>query len=126
MDTPGRQTVGVVVNSPVLDAGGDLVYSEIMGALTSETVHQVDGCLFEIQDSSPSAAESQSDTTTTNATAWCLMPATPLTMGITSQMAIRYPLSGGHDYQMRGDARIEYDLDGIPDHVFCLCERQEG
>jgi hypothetical protein len=101
-------------------------------------------CLFEVQESSrPKTAEDERGGTTvvTNETAWVFMPANgdglmpafdrdgrqcagPIdSVTVTSSKVIRY---AGHDYQMRGEAVLEIDINGRPDHVFALCERQLG
>lgn len=113
----GGQTVGIVSDV----ATGEV--SEIGVVQTVERVVDQPGCLFEIQDVSVGAAETDSDTVTTHAVAWCLMPVTEASRAINSRMRLRY---GGRDWQMRGDGRIEHDLDGLEDHVFCLCEGMRG
>lgn len=119
MDLPGRQDVVVVRTVPAVDDDGNPIYSEIMGVQTVEHIDTVTGCLFEIQDET----EIQAATTTVSTRAWCVMPVTAVTRTIDSTMVLRY---GGRDWQMRGDARIEVDLDGFEDHVLCICEAQKG
>ena len=122
----GGQTVTVIRKVPKLDTNGQPVISEIGVPQTVEDAVDQPGCMFELQDlsvGSVGAAEVDTDTVTTHSVAWCLMPVTDVSRAIDSTMALRY---GGKVYQMRGDGRVEYDLDGVADHVFCLAEGQAG
>jgi hypothetical protein len=134
----GRQTVGIVTETPT-------AVSEFMEPTEpTESVAWVRNCLFEVQESSrPKTAEDERhETVVTNETAWVFMPANadglipafdaatdgnPLSpvdsVTVTSSKVLRY---AGRDYQMRGDAVLEIDINGHPDHVFALCERQQG
>jgi hypothetical protein len=131
----GRQTVGIVTETAT-------ALSEFKEPITpTESVAWVHNCLFEVQESSrPRTAEDErGGTVVTNRTAWVFMPTTadglvpafdddgnaiapvdPAT--ITSAKALRYD----RDYEMRGDAVLEMDINGKPDHVFALCEDQNG
>lgn len=111
----GRQRVGIVTET----ASG--VVSELMEPVTTESVVWVDGCLFE--SLTRKVAEDQSSTVTTSEPAWVVMPVTTATKAITSSMVLRH---NNRDYVMRGDAVLEFDIHGVPQYVFCHCERQTG
>lgn len=132
----GRQTVGIVTEVPT-------VVTEFMEpAEPTESVAWVHNCLFEVQESArPKTAEDQrGGTVVTYTTAWVFMPTTtagliPAFDGdgnaiasvdpstIDSSKILRY---SGVDYPMRGQAVLEIDINGKPDHVFCLCEDDRG
>lgn len=133
----GRQTVGIVTET----ATGT---SEFMEPIAPrESVTWVRNCLFEVQESArPRTAEDQrGGTVITNTTAWVFMPVSAAGLipafdseaggsataidpsTIVSSKSLRYM---GSDYEMRGQAVIEVDINGKPDHVFCLCEEQRG
>lgn len=138
----GAQRVGVELDVPVLDGGGNPVLSEFGQPQTTTTTVWVDGCLFE----APQAPdEQQGDTVTTSEVAWALLPVgsdgtIPAVTAAGSPAPIPFLDAAGapsisssarlrHDgllYAMRGDAVLERDLRGRPDHVFCRCERQRG
>lgn len=119
----GSQVVGVVTRVPLLDANDRPVLSELMIPQTTERVVAVPGCLFEEQDMSAEAAEQGVSTTTVRRVAWCLMPVSSVTVTIPSTAALRWRCE---DWEMRGPARVEVDLNGQPDHVFCLVSREVG
>jgi hypothetical protein len=131
----GRQTVGIVTETAT-------VTSEFMEPTEpTESVAWVHNCLFEVQESAraKTAEDQRGGTVITNTTAWVFMPVAaegvipaldddgnlitvdPAT--IVSSKSLRY---GGNDYEMRGQAVLEIDINGKPDHVFCLCEEQRG
>jgi hypothetical protein len=132
----GRQTVGIVTKTAT-------TISEFMEPGTpNESVAWVRDCLFEVQESArPKTAEDErGGTVVTNENAWVFLPVnrnglmlawdadgnalTPIDSAtLTSAKVIRY---GSNDYQMRGEAVLEIDINGRPDHVFALCERQLG
>lgn len=132
----GHQTVGIVTATPVLDGFGNPVVTELMEKQTTESVVWVDGCLFEVWVQR--LREEQQTTTTTSEPAHVYMPVTGdgrvvardvtgnlvfVTVDtITSSKVLRY----GKDYVMRGDAVLEVDIEGTPDHVFCYCQHQGG
>lgn len=139
MDAIGSQRVGIVRQVPVLDDDDQPVLTDLREPETTTSVVWVDGASFELENqASPAASEQQTATeTTTRETAWAFLPvvggAVPLIDGttvlvtaITSHAAIRYPYPSGRDYQMRGDAQLMEDIDGVENHVFCLAERQTG
>lgn len=139
---PGRQQVGVQREVAVLDGDGNPVLSEFGEPQTTAVTLWVDGCLFEV----PSAPEEQQDmTVTTSEVAWALLPVdgdafipavddTGIPVPIPFMAAAGTPsvtssdwlLHDGLRYAMRGDAVLERDLRGRPDHVFCRCERERG
>lgn len=135
----GGQRVGIVTDVAVLD-GGQPVVSEFMEPQTTPVTVWVDGCLFEIQTDvmRPALLEQQGETVTTKEFAWAFMPVvngnvpavdsggspTPIAASaITSSMSLRH---NGRTYVMRGDAVLERDIRGRENHVFCVCEHQEG
>jgi hypothetical protein len=126
----GNQTVGIVTQVPVLDSEGNPVVSELFEKQMTDAVIPKTGCLFEIQSPATTfvkQAENVTDTTrSTKKVAWAFMPPDGDTMAITTLQKLRYPYPDGQDWDMRGDATVEYNLQGTADHVFCLCEYQEG
>ena len=139
---PGRQRVGVQREVAVLDGDGNPVLSEFGEPQTTAVTLWVDGCLFEV----PHPPEEQQDmTVTTSEIGWALLPVTgdgvipaaddtgmPVALpflDITGAVAIpssAWLIHDGLRYAMRGDAVLERDLRGRPDHVFCRCERERG
>lgn len=138
----GAQRVGVELDVPVVDGGGHPVLSEFGQPQTTTVVVWVDGCLFEV----PSAPdEMQGDTVTTAEPGWAVLPVTGAGLipavdgdGVSAPIGFFGPsgepaisssarlLHDGLRYVMRGDAVLERDLRGRPDHVFCRCERERG
>lgn len=132
----GGQRVGIERDVPVI-SGGQPVLSEFGEPHTTTTTVWVDGCLFEIPQAPD---EQQGDTVTTSEVGWAMLPvsadgvipATPNTIQFLTpagEPAIGSSARLIHDglrYQMRGDAVLERDLRGAPDHVFCRCERERG
>lgn len=133
----GAQRVGIERDLPVLDDNGDPVLTEFGQPLTMAVVSWVENCLFEVPQA---PEEQQADTVTTSETGWALIPVTADGMIPASPAPIRFLGADGtpavsssdrliHDglrYAMRGDAVLERDLRGRPDHVFCRCERERG
>lgn len=120
----GNERVGIVTNVPVLDVGGDPVFTEF-GEPVYEDEPQIvwkDGCLFEIQTPS----EQQNMTVTTSAPAWAFFPVDDDTRALKSDQLLRHPYPDGDDYVMRGDGVLEVDIRGREDHVFAVCELQKG
>jgi hypothetical protein len=140
MDLPGGQTIYLV--GPVLAANQR---DEFLKPKQSEQVLRVDGCLFEAQTPTRSSAEVRAEGgTITSEVRFAILPVVdnvipafttageritlPAT-ALTSRWVIRYgsPVAKvGRDYQMRGDAVLEEDIDGVASHVFAMCERENG
>ena len=133
----GFQRVGIEREVPVLDGDGNPELSEFGEPQTMPAVSWVDGCLFEV----PQAPDEQDGATvTTSETGWALLPVSADAVIPASPAPIRFFNADGnpaisssdrliHDglrYVMRGDAVLERDLRGRPDHVFCRCERERG
>lgn len=139
---PGRQRVGIRRDVPVLDGDGKPVLSEFGEPQTTTVTVWVEGCLFEV----PSAPDEQQDmTVTTSEIGWALIPVNgdavipavdgtgepdPMPFldvaGSPSITSSAWLIHDGLRYAMRGDAVLERDLRGRPDHVFCRCERERG
>lgn len=108
----------------------------------------VDNACFEIQ----TPTEQQNLTVTTSEIAWAMLPVADSTIpavdddGEDASIPLFYegqddngdPVTkvsvnanawlhhNGLRYAMRGDAVLEQDIRGRQDHVFCICERQQG
>lgn len=139
---PGRQRVGIRRDVPVLDGDGHPILSEFGEPQTTTATSWVDGCLFEV----PRPPEEIQDmTVTTSEVAWALIPVTtdavilavddagnpdPIPflddVGSPSVSSSAWLINDGLRYAMRGDAVLERDMRGRPDHVFCRCERERG
>jgi hypothetical protein len=120
---PGNQTIGIVTVSPVLDLEGNPVESEKgIKQTTTATVWKT-GCVFEVGLSAmPGRAEDVTDLgTTMKQIGWAIFPADPDSTAITVGMQLNY---NNRLFDMRGDGITEVDIDGVPSHVFCLCEYQ--
>lgn len=120
----GNQTVGIVTQAPVLDDSGVPVVNEFFETQTSPEVIWKTGCVFEIQLPSMFASEFERVTpsgATTKQIGMAFFPPDDDTTAIKSGDTLRY---NNVDFQMRGDAVVEVDLQGAVDHVFCLCEAQ--
>ncbi|HOW92892.1 MAG TPA: hypothetical protein PLF91_00175 [Mycolicibacterium fallax] len=138
----GGQRLGIERDIPVLDDEEHPVFSEFGQPLTAPVLVWVDGCLFEV----PQAPDEQQGTTvTTSEVGWAVIPIgvdavvaavdadgdpAPIAFfdgsgnpAISSSARIRH---NGLVYAMRGDAVLERDMRGRPDHVFCRCERERG
>jgi hypothetical protein len=137
----GNQRVGVGLKVPVLDGNGDPVVSEYGEAEVTETVLWVEKSCFEIQ----TPTEQQNLTVTTSEIAWAMLPIAGMTIPavddddgeapidflneITGKPTINsnaWLIHNGMRYEMRGDSVLEQDIHGRADHVFCVCEREEG
>ena len=131
MDTPGAETLWIVDDVPVLDDAGQPVRDENLKPRWTESTAQVDGCsLQSTRPTSPAGAEQETDTTTTSDVRLAFLPVTTATRAVTSRSRIREEAAtlagGGRDYEVRGNAVVQIDLDGFPSHVIVLCERQNG
>lgn len=106
----------------------------------------VDNACFEIQ----TPTEQQNLTVTTSEIAWAMLPVADSTIpavddggedasipffisnpgedndGKPAVNANAWLWHNGLRYAMRGDAVLEQDIRGRQDHVFCICERQQG
>lgn len=136
-DFLGSDTVYLVSEGPVLDGNGNPVRGELGRPKTTESLVRVEGCVFELQVTvTPERFEQVDVTTTTSDIRWAFLPVVdgqvpgfdadgePVKVDPpTSSMRVRYE---GRDWQIRGDAAVEVDLDGIENHVFVMCERQTG
>lgn len=128
----GRQWVGIVKPTPVLDGSGHPIVSEFMEPQTAQTVTWKQNCCLEPKIMSPRLVEEQTGgTTVTREVGHAFLPVDSDTIAITSAMLLRDGGSGpipvdGADYEMRGDALVEVDIRGNPDHVFCLIMAQKG
>lgn len=127
-ELPGNDTVGIVKRVPVLDGGGNPVLSDVGEPQTTEQVTVKTGCLFEVYV--PGSANQVEEVTTLGTTdkhfAWVFLPVDDDTAAIAAADLLRYPYPGDQDWEMRGDAVVEKDLWGSPDHVFAACEKQQG
>ncbi|SBS73777.1 conserved hypothetical protein [uncultured Mycobacterium sp.] len=130
----GDQRVGIVTTVPVLDGGGNPTYGDYGEPLTTEVSVFVDNALFEIQTPS----ELQNLTITTSEIGWAFLPVAGGIIpavdedGDPASIAVIAITSGAtltHDarrYVMRGNPVLEKDIRGREDHVFCVCEYEEG
>lgn len=126
----GNQRVGIVTPSDVRIPP----YNE-PDPDAPPTVEWVRGCSFQIQN----PTEQQGDTVTTSEMANAYLPvrngcvrvvdvdgafvrSKPVTE-ITANVALRDG-DTGLDYEMRGNALLQRDIDGREDHVFCIAERE--
>lgn len=119
---PGGDTIGIVT----LAKGGtpDAMNQQSETA----TVTWVYGCVFEPLDRGP--VEEQSDTITSHERAWAFLPyIAGVTTGINNANYLRPQRPDAlaqRDYKVFGLPIIEYDIDGVPDHVFIACEWHSG
>lgn len=139
MTNPGGDILGIVTKTATgqKDSMGENV--------TSDTVVWVGGCTFETERIS----EEQSDTITSNERGWAWLPYV-VGFGIPTSDQYGNPiLSGGNpvtteinnanwirplrtdpmaqrDYKVFGKPSLEYDGDGMPDHVWVICEWHGG
>lgn len=143
MDLPGGQSVYIVTDVPRVDGAGVKIRDKFLNEIIDERELRVDGCLFEAQvgGTSPASVEVETESvTTTTEVRWLEMPVVDghvpaydeadgdavvlvAVDSISSTKAIR---EGDRTYEMRGDAVLEIDGDGLESHVFALCERQNG
>jgi len=86
----------------------------------TDTEITVTGCSFQ-------AGQPTEDTglitTVVSTTAKVYMPVTPDTTSLTSIDTIKY---AGRTWQVRGPVITPTDLDGHPDHVWCIAQWQAG
>jgi hypothetical protein len=121
-------------------------YTDYGEPITSKVTVWVDNACFEIQTPS----EQQNMTVTTSEIAWAFLPVADSVVpavdddGADASLPFFISNPGQDDdgkptinanvwlrhnglrYAMRGDAVLEQDLRGRQDHVFCVCEREEG
>src|SRR5574338_348408 len=135
----GGQRVGIVSQTPVLDGDGNPQLSALREPLTEDAVVWVDNSSFEqLYITTPRTFEHQTGPTeTTSSPAWVFFPVRPdgtvigvddsgtkrVITGIAAKQVILYD---GVDYQVRADGFVEYDLQGRPSYMFCMCEYQAG
>lgn len=137
----GSQRVGIGLSVPVLDDNGNPTYSDFGEPIVTEVVLWVDNSCFEIQ----TPTEQQNMTVTTSEIAWAMLPiadgvvpavddddeSTPIEFfneitGLPTINSGAWLVHNGLRYAMRGDSVLEQDLRGRQDHVFCVCEREQG
>jgi len=136
----GNQRVGIKTMLPVLDGDGEPTYTEFGEPITTMATVWVDNSCFEIQ----TPTEQQNMTVTTSEIGWAFLPVTdgavPAVNDSDQPMPVQFfDADGRHAisssvqlvhnglvYAMRGDAVLEQDIHGRQDHVFCVCEREEG
>lgn len=130
----GDQRVGIELETAVTG------YSDRGQPITTPVIVWVDNALFEIQTPS----EQQNLTVTTSEIGWAFLPVADGVVPavddddaparvqffdgdgkptINSSLWLHH---NGLRYAMRGDAVLEQDIRGRQDHVYCLCERQQG
>jgi len=85
-------------------------------ATYSETETAVAGCSF--QAGQPTE-DTGLGTTVVSATAKVFMPVTPVTTGLSANDTIKY---NGQTWQVRGPVITPTDLEGNPDHVWCIAQ----
>lgn len=137
---PGGDTLGLVTKT----ATGQ---KDSMGvAVTGDEVTWVYGCVFETERIS----EEQSDTITSNERGWATLPYVP-GIGVPTVDVNGNPVVDGsgnpvpadinnaswirpkrsdpmaqRDYKVFGMPALQYDGDGMPDHVWIICEWHGG
>lgn len=114
-------------------------YSDYGEPITEPVTVWVDSACFEIQ----TPTEQQNLTVTTSEIAWSMLPVAdgivpavddddepaPIQFIDDGEVAISssaWLWHNGLRYAMRGDAVLERDIRGRDDHVFCVCEREQG
>jgi hypothetical protein len=137
---PGGDTLGVVTKT----ATGQ---KDSMGeSVTADVVTWVYGCVFETERIS----EEQSDTVTSNERGWAWLPyvpgigiptvdtngnaildgsGNPVSVEIDNSSWIRPKRTEAmaqRDYKVFGKPTLEYDGNGLPDHVWVICEWHGG
>ena len=141
----GDQRVGVEIAVPVLDDDGQPTFTELGTPIVDEAVVWVDNACFEIQ----TPTEQQNLTVTTSEIAWAMLPIADGVIpavdddGNDASLQFFDQTPGEHfgrptidantwlrhnglRYAMRGDSVLEQDIRGREDHVFAVCERQQG
>lgn len=130
----GNQRVGIELREIVGESEyGEPEYGE-------PVMHWVDNACFEIQ----TPTEQQNQTVTTSEIAWAMLPVSAGVVPAVDDAGVDAPVQffdgdgkptisssvwlvhNGLRYAMRGDAVLEQDIRGRQDHVFCLCEREQG
>jgi len=114
-------------------------YGDYGDPITESVTVWVDNACFEVQ----TPTEQQNLTVTTSEVAWAMLPiadsAIPAVNDQGQDAALPFLTSGkptinanswlwhnGLRYAMRGDSVLEQDIRGRQDHVFCICEREQG
>ena len=123
-------------------------YTDYGEPITEAVTVWVDNACFEIQ----TPTEQQNLTVTTSEIAWAMLPISDSTIPAVDDNDVAAPIPffterqddegnpvtkvainanawlhhNGLRYAMRGDAVLEQDIRGREDHVFCICERQQG
>lgn len=131
----GDQRVGVEF-TPITGYSdyGEPIYAE------EPVLRWVDNSCFEIQTPS----EQQNMTVTTSEIGWAMLPVAGGVVPAVDDDEVSAPIQffdesgkvtisanawvhhNGLRYAMRGDAVLEQDIRGREDHVFCVCEREQG
>ncbi|MCG7596356.1 hypothetical protein [Mycobacterium sp. PSTR-4-N] len=125
----------------MLDDDGQPVFTDYGEPITDNVTLWVDRACFEIQ----TPTELQDLTVTTSEIAWAMLPiADGMIPAVDDDdteapIAFRNEITGlptinanawlrhnGLRYTMRGDSVLEQDIRGREDHVFAVCERQQG
>lgn len=115
-------------------------YTDLNEPIVEEVTRWVTNACFEIQTPS----EQENMTVTTSEIGWAMLPVAggivpavddagdPASVQFfdgdgkpTISSSVRL-VHNGLVYVMRGDAVLEQDIRGRQDHVFCLCEREQG
>lgn len=92
----------------------------------AESVIAKSGCLFQVQSTGAERRESQEETAVEREQARVFLPVDDDTTAIDSNDAIRFPLSGGRDYELAGDRVVQNDIRGQAHHVRLIVEWQGG
>jgi hypothetical protein len=135
----GNQRIGVRFNTVT-------GYTDLNEPITETVTRWVDNACFEIQTPS----EQENMTVTTSEIGWAMLPVADSVVPAVDDAGDPAPIpffisNPGQDddgkptisssarlvhnglvYVMRGDAVLEEDIRGRQDHVFCLCEREQG
>ena len=139
MTYPGGDTIGIVEMQPT-GAGVDYMNQEIEAPVLLYTVY---GAVFEPIERGP--VEEQSDTITSHERAWAFLPYV-LGKGIPTTSVddngntvfASMPTNANYVQPQRPDAQdqrnykifglpeLQYDIDGLPDHVWITCEWRAG
>lgn len=134
-ELPGNDVVGIVT---VASSGAVDALNAPVAA--SESVVWVSGSVFDI-DLGP--REQQSDTITSEERAWAFLPYVPgqgipavdetgapvWVTAIDNRARIRpkrLEALAQRDYKVLGQPELQYTLDGVPDHVWIICEWRAG
>lgn len=122
-ELPGGDTLLIVTRVPT--GQKDALNQDIF----TEATVSVYGCVFEPYSRGP--VEEDSNTETAHERAWAFLPYIEgVTTGINNQNFIQPVRPGSplaqRNYKVQGLPEIQYDLDGVPDHVWIICEYHEG